>query len=137
MIHESTFAIRTYHTDAFGHVNNSRYLELLEEARWQFSENIGLTPLLRERSLGFIIVEMQVKFRLPVFEGDSISVLTSLETLGSSSGEVRQMVIRGDDRRVALKSLFHFILISRENARSVPIEGEIRDLLLEIIETPR
>lgn len=65
MIHETQFKIRTFHTDAFGHVNNSRHLELLEEARWQYAEHIGLLNLLAERKLGFIIMDMRLRFRAP------------------------------------------------------------------------
>jgi thioesterase-3 len=134
MIHETFFTIRTFHTDAFRHVNNSKYLELLEEARWQFAEHIGLIELMKERELGFIIIDLSVRFRVPVLEGETIQVLTSLITLGSASGEVRQLVHKKGEKQVALKSLFHFILIDRNSGKSVPIESEIRELLLTIIE---
>ena len=68
-MHQSTFKIRTFHTDAFGHVNNARHLEILEEARWQYAEDIGLMPMLRAEELGFIIMDMRVRFREPVLEG--------------------------------------------------------------------
>ena len=135
MIHEAHFNIRTFHTDAFGHVNNSKYLELLEEARWQFAEAIGLMPLLRASGLGFIIIDMNVRFRVPVQEGEQVAVETSLISLGTASGEVRQWVRKRGEPQVALKSLYHFILIDRETGQSVPIESEIRELLLGIIET--
>ncbi len=134
MIHETTFKIRTFHTDAFGHVNNSKYLELLEEARWQFAEQIGLIPLLTENNLGFIIIDLSVRFRVPICEGDTIQVSTSLITLGSASGDVKQLVHKQGDKQIALKSMYHFILINRITGRSVPIESEIRELLLNIIE---
>ena len=137
MIHETDFTIRTYHTDAFGHVNNSRHLELLEEARWQYAEHIGLIDLLAERKLGFIIIDMRLRFRVPVFEGETIRVFTSLISLGSASGEVRQQVNKSGENSVALKSLFHFILIDRENGASVPIDAEIRELLLDVIESEK
>ena len=134
MIHETDFTIRTYHTDAFGHVNNSRHLELLEEARWQYAEHIGLIELLAKHKLGFIIIDMRLRFRVPVFESETIRVFTSLISLGSASGEVRQLVHKKGEATVALKSLFHFILIDRETGASVPIDGKIRELLLDLIE---
>lgn len=136
MIHETQFKIRTFHTDAFGHVNNSRHLELLEEARWQYAEHIGLLKLLAEQELGFIIMDMRMRFRAPVFEGDRTRVLTSLISLGSASGEVEQLVYREGHDQLALKSMFHFILIDRTNGASVPIESQIRDLLLSVVEPP-
>ena len=134
MIHQANFRIRTFHTDAFGHVNNARYFELLEEARWQFADSTDLVSLLQQSDLGFIIMDMKLRFREPVREGDSICVSTSLVTLGSASGEVKQTVSRNDSQKIATRCLSHFILIERTTGRSVPIEGPIRELLLEVIE---
>ena len=134
MSFESTFKIRSFHTDSFGHVNNARYLELLEEARWQFAEHHGLIDLLNEDYLGFIIVEMNLRFRLPVVEGDTIQVSTSLITLGTAIGEVEQLIVKKDVDKLAAKSLFRFVLIDRRTGASVPIAGEIRSLLSSIIE---
>ena len=133
MSFESTFKIRSFHTDSFGHMNNARYLELLEEARWQFAEHHGLIDLLNEQNLGFIIMEMNLRFRLPVFEGDTIQVLTSLITLGSDIGEVEQLIRKQGERKLSAKSMFTFVLIDRNSGTSVPITGEIRELLLNII----
>jgi len=129
MIHETEFTIRTFHTDAFGHVNNSRYVELLEEARWRYAEDIGLVKLIREQGLGFIIIDMKLRFRAPVHEGETIRVETNLETLGSASGDVKQTVYKSGGSSICLSSMFHFILIDRDTAKSVSIEGEIRELL--------
>ena len=137
MIHESKFTIRTFHTDAFGHVNNSRYVELLEEARWRFAEDIGLVKLLREQGLGFIIIDMRLRFRAPVHEGETIRVETSLVALGSASGDVKQLVYREGQPTVCVKSMYHFILIDRQTAKSVPIQDEIRDLLLGVVESDK
>jgi thioesterase-3 len=135
MIATSEFEIRTYHCDSFGHVNNARHLELLEEARWRFSEEIGLTPMLREHNVGFIIIDMRLRFRAPVFEGQTIRIETSLVTLGSASGEVKQTMFLQGEKSPAIKSMFHFILIDREkNNRSISIDGPIRECLESILE---
>lgn len=134
MSFESAFKIRSFHTDSFGHVNNARYLELLEEARWQFAEHHGLIELLNEEHLGFIIMQMNLRFRLPVVEGDTIQVFTSLISLGSDIGEVEQLIIKKDVGKLAAKSIFTFVLIDRNSGASVPITGKIRSLLLNIIQ---
>lgn len=134
MAFESTFKIRSFHTDSFGHVNHARYLEFLEEARWQFAEHHGLTDLLNQEGLGFIIMEMNLRFRLPVVAGDTIHVLTSLVTLGSDIGEVEQLIKKKGVDKLAAKSMFTFVLIDRQSGVSVPIIGKIRELLLNIIQ---
>ena len=134
MSFESTFKIRSFHTDSFGHVNNARYLELLEEARWQFAEHHGLIDLLNEENLGFIIMQLNLRFRFPVIEGDTIQVFTSLITLGTALGEVEQLIIKKGSGKLAAKSMFTFVLIDRNSGASVPIEGKIRSLLTKIIQ---
>src|SRR5262245_52131223 len=129
MAFESIFKIRTFHTDSFGHVNNARYLELLEEARWQFGEHMGLIELLNAENLGFIIMQMNLRFRLPVVEGDTIQVRTNLIALGTAIGEVEQLIMKQSDGKLAAKAKFHFVLISRKSGASVPISGKIRSLL--------
>ena len=128
MIHATDITIRTFHTDAFGHVNNSRYLELFEEARWRYAEDIGLIQLLKQQNLGFIIMDLRLQFRKPVFEGSQVTIKTSLDMLGSASGEVHQQLQVGPGSP-AVKGTFHFILIDRDNGKSVPIDGAIRELL--------
>ena len=136
MPHETSFPIRTFHTDSFGHVNNAKYLELLEEARWRYAENNGLLKLLTKANLGFIIIDMRLRFRDEVVEGDQITVSTQLLTLGSASGEVEQLVRKEGQSKIALKSLFHFILVDRDARTPVPIDGDIRELLLRVIAHP-
>src|SRR6187431_2634017 len=122
---ESTFRIRTFHTDSFGHVNNARYLELLEEARWQFAEHHGLIDLLNAENVGFIIMQMNLRFRLPIVEGDTIQVHTRLISLGTSIGEVEQRITKKSGGKLAAHSLWHFVLIDRTSGASVPIAGKI------------
>jgi thioesterase-3 len=134
MTFETEFKIRTFHSDSFGHVNNARYLEIMEEARWQYAEHHGLVELLTQQQLGFIIVSMDIRFRAPVVEGDTICISTSLVTLGSASGEVSQNIRKKGETRIAARGLFHFVLIERDTGKSVMIAGKIRELLERIIE---
>ena len=134
MIHETNYSIRTFHTDGFGHVNNSRHLELLEEARWQYAESIGLVKKLADRNLGFSIIDLRIRFRNPVFEGDQVKVMTCLKTLGTASGAVEQLMYKNGESKVALRSLFHFVLIDRDSGDSIPINGAIRELLTGVVE---
>lgn len=133
MRHEAWFEIRTFHTDAFGHVNNARYLEFLEEARWQYAEQIGLTLLLREAELAFIIMDLHLRFRAPIAVEDSICVATQLISLGTSGGEVLQTISKRGQTRMATRCLSHFILIERSTGRAIPIQGDIRKLLTDVI----
>jgi len=43
--------VRNYHLDRFGHVNNARYLEFLEEGRWTYSEENNLVAMYENHRL--------------------------------------------------------------------------------------
>lgn len=55
--------IREHHLDTFGHVNNATYLEILEEARWEFitARGFGLKTI-QQSALGPTILEWHIKF---------------------------------------------------------------------------
>lgn len=55
--------IKEHHLDTFGHVNNATYLQLLEEARWEFLTNRGFDlKTIHELGEGPIILECHIQF---------------------------------------------------------------------------
>lgn len=60
--------VRNYHLDGYGHVNNARYLEFFEEARWAFFEERGLLHELA--GLILIVARIDIRYSRPAVEGD-------------------------------------------------------------------
>ena len=55
--------IKEHHLDTFGHVNNATYLELLEEARWEFLTTNGFDlKTIHQSGIGPVVLEIQIKF---------------------------------------------------------------------------
>ena len=49
--------VRGYHLDGYGHVNNARYLEFMEEGRWAFfDEHPRLIQQLHSAGRAFVVV---------------------------------------------------------------------------------
>ena len=63
MIHTIDIKVRGYHLDLYRHVNNARYLEFLEEARWSFLESKGNIDYLHERGYTFALVNININYR--------------------------------------------------------------------------
>ena len=62
-IHEKTIVISEAHLDSFGHVNNARYLELLEMARWDLITGRGFgIEKIRASRTGPTILEINIRF---------------------------------------------------------------------------
>lgn len=96
---EYTVLIRESHLDTFGHVNNARYLELFEEARWQAitDRGYGLKEVLKS-GVGPTILEVTIQFRREIRNRETIRIQTTVEksegkimvlkqTMLNSSGE--------------------------------------------------
>jgi len=91
--HRTRIKVRGYHLDLYGHVNNARYLEFLEEARWAWFESGGELDRLGARGLGFAVVRIDISYRRPAFMGEELDVRTALVRIGRASGTVRQEIV--------------------------------------------
>lgn len=83
--------IREHHLDTFGHVNNAVYLQILEEARWEFiqSRGYGLKDIARS-GLGPTVLEWNIKFRKEIKLREQIEIESQLLSYDRKIGTLRQ-----------------------------------------------
>lgn len=74
-IFEYKFKVLEAHLDTFGHVNNATYLQLFEEARWDFitERGWGLKEV-QEYSIGPVILELNLKFKRELKNREVVTV---------------------------------------------------------------
>jgi thioesterase-3 len=126
--HCTQIKVRGYHLDLYGHVNNARYLEFLEEARWQWVEEKADLGGLLERGMGFSVVNININYRRPAYLGEILEIESGIKVLGNRSGIVRQVVtLLGTDTVVADADVT-FVIVSRETGKALPLAGELREL---------
>ncbi len=117
--------VRGYHLDLYGHVNNARYLEFLEEARWSFIEGEIDLPTWKKLGFAFTVVKITINYRRAASLGDVLDIHTRLEKLGAKSGIVRQEIdLARTGGRVADAEVV-FVIVDTETGKAVPLEGEI------------
>jgi acyl-CoA thioester hydrolase len=97
-ITETTFKVRSYECDSFGHVNNAVYLNYLEYGRMAVLENAGFT-LAKLKSLGVCIVvrRIEIDYKAPAREGDTLIVRTGLKEHHRIKGVFSQEIIRSPE----------------------------------------
>ncbi len=118
--------VRGYHVDLYGHVNNARYLEFIEEARWAFAEDTLDLAAWQEKGIGFSIVNITINYRKPAFMGDVLEIRTKLAKLGNASGTIRhEIFLKGTDSLV-LDADVTFVMVDAQTGKAIPIKGEIR-----------
>ena len=76
-------AVRYGDVDAQRHVNNSRYFTYMEEARIQYIKHLGLWDGTGFDDIGFILVETNCTFSLPIRYGQQIRAGVKTIKLGT------------------------------------------------------
>lgn len=128
-MHTLNIKIRGYHIDVFGHVNNARYLEFLEEARWAaFEETVDLETIAR-KGYAFTVVNININYRRPAVMNEMVQVKTQIRRLGRRSGVIDQVVtLKNTDTRVADAEVT-FVMYDTRARQSAPLEGELLKML--------
>jgi len=105
-VQEYPLVIREQHLDTFGHVNNAKYLEILEEARWDLitRNGYGLAEVIRRR-IGPTILEISLKFQRELKNRQPIVIRTWMDSYAGKIGRVRQE-IRDPDGNLFCEALF-------------------------------
>lgn len=133
-ISRTTLRVRGYHLDGYGHVNNARYLEFLEEGRWgYFDDRPEVARRLQRGDVAFVAVNLNIDYREAAVAGDDLEVLTRLAELGTRSARMRQEIRRVRDGALVSDATLTFVLLDVADNRAIPIEGEVRDLLAPLV----
>ena len=132
MIHTIEIKIRGYHLDLFGHVNNARYLEFLEEARWAaFEKTVDLQEL-AQKGYAFTVVNININYRRPALMNNVLSVETEVTQWGRRSAVIHQTVkLKGTDTVVADADVT-FVIFDTQKRKTAVMEGEILDTLKRV-----
>ncbi|HLK91966.1 MAG TPA: acyl-CoA thioesterase [Polyangia bacterium] len=117
-VHEYPFLIREQHLDTFGHVNNARYLEILEEARWDLitRNGYGLDEVMRRR-IGPTILEINMKFQRELRNRQRITIRSWTESYVGKIGKFVQQILDADGN-LCCETLFTIALFDL-NARKL------------------
>lgn len=123
--------IRGYHTDLYQHVNNARYLEFLEEARWQLLEDhMELETFMRDGFL-FFVVNINISYRSPARVGDVVLVRSGLRKIGNRSAVIRQQIVNKASGSVCVDADVTFV-IADTTGRPLKLEADLKEKLMQI-----
>jgi thioesterase-3 len=130
-MHSIKIKIRGYHLDMYQHVNNARYLEFLEEARWNFIESkINLKDWMK-KGLGFVVANININYRKPASLDQIIEIQSSVSKINIKSATIGQKIyLEGTDTLIADADIT-FVVVNTKTGKPVSLKGE----LLEIMES--
>jgi len=126
---QTEIKVRGYHIDVYQHVNNARYLEFLEEARWEGLESSEGFRWMMANNIAFIVVNININYRRPAVLGDLLTITSSIQQLNGKSGVLSQVVTLSPEGEVVADALITFVCIDLRTKNSLALEGELREKL--------
>lgn len=130
---QTTIKVRGYHLDVYQHVNNARYLEFLEEARWEWLEEVEAFHWLQEQKLAFVVVNININYRRPAVLGDVLIIDSEITQLNGKSGIIAQRVLLAGQETVVADAALTFVCIDLRTQKAVALEGELRQRLMRLM----
>ncbi|WP_419963056.1 YbgC/FadM family acyl-CoA thioesterase [Pantoea vagans] len=130
---QTTIKVRGYHLDVYQHVNNARYLEFLEEARWEWLEEAEAFHWLQEQKLAFVVVNININYRRPAVLGDVLVIDSEITQLNGKSGIIAQRVLLAGQETVVADAALTFVCIDLRTQKAVALEGELRERLMRLM----
>ena len=126
MSHVIEIKVRGYHLDLFRHVNNARYLEFLEEARWSFLEVTDNLAILDQHGYAFAVVNININYRRAAYMGEILHITTSMKSIGARRCVMHQIIALKDSDTVIADADVTFVIVDTRIDKAVKLEGELR-----------
>ena len=97
MSHETTFSVRFYELDPYGHVNHSVYVQYFEAARVEWLAAVGF-PLekLQEDGVQIVVAELNTRYLGSAGPADRLTVRSELAELRRASMRFEQEILCGE-----------------------------------------
>ena len=123
MIFTTDVMIRGYHCDAYGHVNNARWVELCEGARWAWLDQDMDLSTWKELGRGIAVIKLAVNYRRPAHAHDIVEFRCWITKLGGRSGVCHQEAVRKSTGELLIEADVTFLLIDVASGRPVAMDG--------------
>ena len=118
--------VRGYREDRFGHVNNARYLEFLEEARWAHLDERGLdTAFFKAHGIFPVVVRLSISYRRPASAGDVLNITTQATSIGSRKIVIAQQACFASLDESCVKAEVTVVFLDEKTGRPIPLSDEI------------
>ncbi|MDF7676610.1 thioesterase family protein [Neisseriaceae bacterium ESL0693] len=131
-VHQTNIRVRGYHLDVFQHVNNARYLEFLEEARWQYFEETGLTPLFFDHGYGMAVININIHYRRSAGFNDDLTISSWFSRIYPRKAEVTQVIRQKATGQVVVEATVTFVAFDQHTKKAVSFNAALKQRLHEL-----
>jgi len=128
-MHTIKIKVRGFHLDMYQHVNNARYLEFLEEARWHYVESKLDLQEWMKKGLGFVVVNININYRKPASLNQILEIKSEMARISHKSATIRQQIFLEGTTIVIADAEVTFVIVDIHSGNAVALDGEIMDIL--------
>ncbi|WP_409177268.1 acyl-CoA thioesterase [Brevibacillus fortis] len=135
MAHRYHLTVRSTDIDVIGHVNNAKYLEYMEWARFEWIWEQGFTlDELRRRAIMPVVVNININYRKELKMREEVTAITTVVKVGEKSFVIRQELYNAADVLVADADVT-MVMIDANTRQSISLPVELKETLL--VELPK
>lgn len=128
--HKTPIEVRFADVDAFGHVNNAKYLTYFEQARVKYFNDIVDWTYDWSKE-GIILAKADIDFIKPIHFRDEITVFTRTSRLGNKSFDLQYQIMSYKDGEEILMSDCTTVMVAFDyvHKKSIAIPEEWKQAL--------
>src|SRR5436190_12201543 len=128
--HKTPIEVRFSDIDAFGHVNNAKYLTYYEQARVRYFNDIVDWTYDWSKE-GIILAKADIDFIKPIHFHDEIIIFTRCSRLGNKSFDLQYQIMSYKDGEEILMSDCTTVMVAFDyvNKKSIVIPDEWKQVL--------
>ena len=116
---------RGFHEDRFGHVNHARYLEFLEEGRWDYLDARGPQEGFPALGVFPVAVNLSISYRRPTCAGDSLRITTKVAEASSRKIVMQQTIHQEATDKLCCEAEVSIVLVDSKAGRPVILNDDI------------
>lgn len=117
--------VRGFHEDRFGHVNHARYLEFLEEGRWDYLDARGPQEGFPALGVFPVVVNLSISYRRPTSAGDTLRITTRVANASSRKIVMKQKIYQEATGKLCCEAEVSLVLVNSETGRPAVLNDEI------------
>ena len=119
--------------DAFGHINNAKYLTYIQEARFDFTWLSRVRAELKPYLVDMVVGRAEVDYVTPIYDAGFDAVVEIwVSRIGNSSFDMRYEI--KSDKGLHAKARTVQVAIDMETKKSRPLTDEEREFLTQYLE---
>lgn len=129
---EIEIKVRGYHLDIYAHVNNARYVEFLEEARWALFDDSEVGKEMISRGFAFTVVNINVSYLSEARVNDVLLIITDVKKIGNKSITLSQKIFRKEDMKHVVDAEVTFVLVNMKTGKAVVVDEEMQKIIYSV-----